>query len=117
MANRPRLQLLMFACGELQKLTHQWDVTRGNGRRGVESYLGATTQAYAIHPDVALGYGREFADLSEVNTKLTWAVITFRPRNHRLIRERCSKPVGLEFKIPEESDRAGGIGTMPTPLN
>lgn len=113
MDNRSSVAAMIVCLQELQKLRHQWDVYAvATADEEWSSYLGATTQAYAIHPDVALVMDVTFADLSEVNTKLNnGPVITLGPSNHPVIRERMIK-ICQEQELKYQTEVASsGIGT------
>lgn len=105
MDNRSSIAAMIVCLQELQKLRHHWDVyAAATADEEWSSYLGATTRAYAIHPDVALVMDVTFADLSEASTKLNdGPVITSGPSNHRVLRERIIKICQeLELKYQTE---------------
>ena len=104
----------MIVClQELQKLRHQWDVyavATANEEAG--QYVGATTQAYAIRPDVAIAIDVTFADVEEIEVKLdAGPVIGLGPSNHPVVRQRLIKICeDLELKYQSEV-MPSGAGT------
>jgi endoglucanase len=113
MDNRASVAAMLLCLQELNKLQHQWDVYAvATADEEWGHYVGATTQAYAIRPDVALVLDLTFADVDENEVKLNEGpVITLGPSNHPVVRERlvqvCQK---LELKYQTEVVR-NGVGT------
>ena len=98
---------------QLQKIEHQWDVYAvATADEEWGSYVGATTQAYAIRPDAAIVIDVTFADVDEIEVELNKGpVISLGPSNHPVIRRRlvniCDE---LEMKYQNEI-LPGGAGT------
>ncbi len=111
MDNRASLAAMIICLQELNKLQHQWDVYAvATADEEWGYYVGATTQSYAIHPDVAIVVDVTFADVSENDIKLgNGPVISLGPSNHSAIRKRlleiCEK---LELKYQNEVIPVGG---------
>jgi putative aminopeptidase FrvX len=105
MDNRASVVAMMAVLEQLRQLRHEWDVyavATANEEHG--SFVGATTQAYKIQPDVAIALDVTFADVDEVDVKLgDGPVISFGPGNHPVIRTRlielCEE---LELKFQSE---------------
>jgi putative aminopeptidase FrvX len=71
MDNRASVAAVLSTLEHLQQLHHQWDVyavATANEEHG--SYVGATTQAYEIRPDIAIVLDVTFADVDEVDISL-----------------------------------------------
>ncbi len=105
MDNRSSVAAMLICLQQLATMQHEWDVYAvATADEEWGRFVGATTQAYAIQPDVALVFDVTFADVSEVEIKLDKGpVITVGPGNHRTIRQRlldlCDK---LELKHQQE---------------
>ncbi|MFN8457599.1 MAG: M20/M25/M40 family metallo-hydrolase [Anaerolineae bacterium] len=113
MDNRSSIAAMLVCLRELQKLRHSWDVYAvATADEEWGSYVGATTQAYAIRPDVAIAIDVTFADVDEIEVKLNGGpVIAVGPSNHPAVRERLVKICGeLELKYQSEM-MPGGAGT------
>ncbi len=93
MDNRASVAAMIICLQELTKLRHQWDVYAvATADEEWGSYVGATTQAYAIRPEVAIVIDVTFADVEEIEVKLdAGPVITMGPSNHPAVRERVLK--------------------------
>ncbi|MBN1220445.1 MAG: M20/M25/M40 family metallo-hydrolase [Anaerolineae bacterium] len=113
MDNRASVAAMLLCLRELGKLQHQWDVyTVATADEEWGGYVGATTQAYAIHPDLAIVMDVTFADVEENEIKLgNGPVITVGPNNHpavcQCLVEICRE---LELKYQQEAV-SGGPGT------
>jgi putative aminopeptidase FrvX len=113
MDNRASVAAVLSTLEHLQQLHHQWDVyavATANEEHG--SYVGATTQAYEIRPDIAIVLDVTFADVDEVDISLgNGPVISQGPSNNQVIRtklvELCEQ---LELKYQTEI-MASGAGT------
>jgi endoglucanase len=113
MDNRSSVAAMVVCLQELQKLRHQWDVYAvATADEEWGSFVGATTQAYAIRPDVAIVIDVTFADVSEIEVKLNAGpVIALGPSNHPALRERLLKICqNLELKYQSEM-MPSGAGT------
>lgn len=113
MDNRSSVAAMVICLQELKKLRHQWDVYAvATADEEWGGYVGATTQAYAIHPDVAIVIDVTFADVDEIEVKLNCGtVIALGPSNHPAIRERLLKICrDLELKYQSEM-MPSGAGT------
>jgi putative aminopeptidase FrvX len=113
MDNRSSIAAMIVCLQELQKLRHQWDVyavATANEEAG--QYVGATTQAYTIRPDVAIAIDVTFADVEEIEVKLdAGPVIGLGPSNHPVVRQRLIKICeDLELKYQSEV-MPSGAGT------
>jgi endoglucanase len=113
MDNRSSIAAVITCLDELGRLKHDWDVyavATTDEEKG--SYVGATTQAYKIRPDVALVLDVTFGDVEEIDVKLDHGpVIGLGPSNHSVIRKRlveiCER---LELKYQTEM-MPSGAGT------
>lgn len=113
MDNRSSIAAMTLCLRELKKLRHQWDVYAvATADEEWGGYVGATTQAYAIHPDVAIAIDVTFADVDEIEVKLNAGpVIALGPSNHPALRERLLK-IGRELEMKYQSEMMpGGAGT------
>jgi endoglucanase len=91
MDNRASIAATLTCLQTLQTLSHQWDVyavataTEESGG----GYVGATTQAFAIRPDVAIAIDLSFADVDEIDVKLDKGpIISLGPGNHPILRKK-----------------------------
>lgn len=113
MDNRASVAAMVACLQQLSRLQHQWDVYAvATADEEWGGYVGATTQAYALHPDVAIVLDVTFADVSEIEVKLDHGpVVTLGPGNHPAVRRRlldlCRE---LELKYQVEA-LPGGAGT------
>ncbi|MCB0163548.1 MAG: M20/M25/M40 family metallo-hydrolase [Anaerolineae bacterium] len=113
MDNRASIAAMVVCLQQLQKIEHQWDVYAvATADEEWGSYVGATTQAYAIRPDAAIVIDVTFADVDEIEVELNKGpVISLGPSNHPVIRRRlvniCDE---LEMKYQNEI-LPGGAGT------
>jgi endoglucanase len=113
MDNRSSIAAVIACLGELGQIRHDWDVyavATTDEEKG--SYVGATTQAYKIRPDLALVLDVTFGDVEEIDVKLDHGpVIGLGPSNHSVIRNRlveiCRR---LELKYQTEM-MPSGAGT------
>ncbi|MBE7552293.1 MAG: M20/M25/M40 family metallo-hydrolase [Anaerolineales bacterium] len=113
MDNRSSVAAMVICLQELKKLRHQWDVYAvATADEEWGSFVGATTQAYAIRPDVAVVIDVTFADVDEIEVKLNAGpVIALGPSNHPELRERLVKICrDLELKYQSEM-MPSGAGT------
>jgi endoglucanase len=113
MDNRASVATMIVCLQELKQRQHAWDVyavATANEEHG--RYVGATTQAYAIRPDVAVVLDLTFADEDEFDAKLGQGpVISQGPSNHPAIRQRLMSICDdLEWKYQSEV-LTGGAGT------
>ncbi len=111
--NRASIAAMIVCLQTLNKMHHQWDVYAvATADEEWGSYVGATTQAYAIQPDVAIAIDVTFADTDKIEVKLNKGpVISIGPSNHPVIRERLLKICrDLELKYQDEM-LPGGAGT------
>jgi len=90
MDNRASVAAVIVCLQELAKMHHQWDVYAvATADEEWGSFVGATTQTYAIRPDVAVALDVTFADVEEIEVKLdAGPVIGLGPSNHPVVRER-----------------------------
>jgi len=113
MDNRSSVAAMIICLQELQQLRHHWDVYAvATADEEWGRYVGATTQAYAIRPDVAIAIDVTFADVEEIEVKLdAGPVLGIGPSNHPLVRRRlielCEE---LELKYQTEV-MPSGAGT------
>jgi endoglucanase len=113
MDNRSSVAAMVVCLQELQKLRHAWDVYAvATADEEWGNYVGATTQAYTIRPDVAIAIDVTFADVDEIEVKLNAGpVIALGPSNHPVVHQRLVKICGdLELKYQSEM-MPGGAGT------
>jgi endoglucanase len=90
MDNRSSIAAMVVCMQTLKKIHHQWDVYAvATADEEWGNYTGAATQAYALHPDVAIVNDVTFADVEEIEVKLNHGpVISLGPGNHPVIRKR-----------------------------
>ncbi|MDM8528911.1 hypothetical protein QUF58_11980 [Anaerolineales bacterium HSG24] len=105
MDNRSSIAAVLICLQQLNKIAHQWDVyavATADEEKG--SYTGAATQAYTIHPDVALVIDVTFADVPEFDIKInSGPAIALGPSNHPVVRKRLLKSCEeLEMKYQTE---------------
>ncbi len=111
--NRVSMVAMIICLQQLKQLRHQWDVYAvATADEEWGNFTGATTQAYAIQPDVAIAIDVTLADVSELEIKLNdGPVISLGPSNHPVIRQRlldiCKN---LELKYQNEV-MPSGAGT------
>ena len=90
MDNRSSIGAVVACLDELGQLRHDWDVyavATTDEEKG--NYVGATTQAYKIRPDIALVLDVTFGDVDEIDVKLDHGpVVGLGPGNHKIIRKR-----------------------------
>lgn len=113
MDNRSSVAAMVICLQELKKLRHQWDVYAvATADEEWGSFVGATTQAYAIQPDVALVIDVTFADVEEIEVKLNAGpVIALGPSNHPVLRKRFVK-ICQELELKYQSEMMpSGAGT------
>ena len=113
MDNRSSVAAMIVCLRELNKLRHHWDVYAvATADEEWGSFVGATTQAYAIRPDAAIVLDVTFADVDEIEVKLNAGpVISLGPSNHPVLRERLLKICkDLELKYQSEM-MPSGAGT------
>ncbi|GAB4425902.1 MAG: M42 family metallopeptidase [Anaerolineae bacterium] len=113
MDNRSSVAAMVICLQELKKLRHQWDVYAvATADEEWGSHVGATTQAYAIHPDVAIVIDVTFADVDEIEVKLNAGpVIALGPSNHAALRKRLIK-ICQELELKYQSEMMpSGAGT------
>lgn len=111
--NRASVAAMLVCLKELARLEHGWDVYAvATADEEWGRYVGATTQAYAIQPDVAVVLDVTFADVDEIDVKLdAGPVITLGPGNHPVVRRRLLAACrNLEMKFQTEA-LPGGAGT------
>ncbi len=94
MDNRSSIAALLVCLQMLQSLQHQWDVyavATATEEWGAK-FVGATTQAYAIRPDVAIVVDVTFADVDEIDVSLNKGpVLALGPGNHPVMRQKLVK--------------------------
>jgi endoglucanase len=111
--NRASVAAMIVCLQALNNMRHSWDVYAvATADEEWGSYVGATTQAYTIRPDVAIALDVTFANVDEIDVKLNKGpVITRGPSNHPVLRERLQKLCDdLELKYQTEMV-PGGAGT------
>ncbi len=113
MDNRSSVAAMIVCLQELNKMQHEWDVYAvATADEEWGNFVGATTQAYAIHPDVAIAIDVTFADVEEIEVALgAGPVLGLGPTNHPVVRRRllelCRR---LELKYQSEA-MPSGAGT------
>jgi endoglucanase len=113
MDNRASVAAMIVCLEALNKLRHRWDVYAvATADEEWGRFVGATTQAYAIHPDVAIALDVSFADVDELEVKLDEGpVIAVGPSSHPVVRQRVLDICrDLELKYQSES-MPSGAGT------
>jgi endoglucanase len=113
MDNRASIAAMIVCLQELKKMHHQWDVYAvATADEEWGGFVGATTQSYAIRPDVAIVIDVTFGDVDDIEVKLNAGpVIALGPSNHPVIRERLLKICrDLELKYQSEM-MPSGAGT------
>lgn len=105
MDNRASIAAMVVCLQHLHKIEHHWDVYAvATADEEWGSFVGATTQAYAIRPDAAIVIDLTFADVDEIEVELNKGpVISLGPSNHPVMRRRlieiCKE---LEMKYQNE---------------
>lgn len=113
MDNRASIAAMVLCLQELSRMRHSWDVYAvATADEEWGRFTGATTQAYAIQPDVALVMDVTFADVNDLEIKLgEGPVVSLGPSNHPALRQRmieiCER---LELKYQSEI-MPSGAGT------
>jgi endoglucanase len=105
MDNRASVAAMILCLQQLQKMRHQWDVYAvATADEEWGQFVGATTQSYAIRPDIAIAIDVTFADVEEFEVKMNGGpVISLGPSNHPVVRERLvSICQDLELKYQNE---------------
>ena len=113
MDNRASIAAMIVCLQTLQKLRHQWDVYAvATADEEWGSYVGATTMAYTIRPDVAIALDVTFADVDEIDIKLNKGpVIGLGVGNHAVVREKLKSVCkALEMNFQSEI-MPSGAGT------
>lgn len=113
MDNRASIAAMVVCLQTLQTLRHQWDVYAvATADEEWGSYVGATTQAYAIRPDVAIALDVTFADVDEIEVKLDGGpVIGLGVGNHPVVRDRLLK-ICADLEMKNQSEiYPSGAGT------
>jgi len=113
MDNRASLAAMLLCLQQLQQMQHTWDVYAvATADEEWSNYMGARTQAYAIHPDVALVIDVTFADVDENDVKLNdGPSLTVGPSNHPILYDQLAKICdNLEIKYQTEV-LPSGLGT------
>ncbi len=113
MDNRSSVAAMVLCLQQLKKLRHRWDVYAvATADEEWGRFVGATTQAYAIRPDVALVIDVTFADVEEIQVELDGGpVIGLGPSNHPVVRKRLVE-VCRELELKYQSEiMPGGAGT------
>ncbi|MDX1523759.1 MAG: M20/M25/M40 family metallo-hydrolase, partial [Anaerolineae bacterium] len=111
--NRVSLAAVVICLQELVKRRHVWDVYAvATADEEWGRYVGATTQAYAVQPDVALVIDVTFADVDEFDVKLgKGPVLALGPSNNAVIRQRLAD-ICQKLDWPYQSETvASGAGT------
>lgn len=90
MDNRSSVAAMIICLQELNKTQHDWDVYAvATADEEWGSFVGATTQAYVIRPDVAIAIDVTFADVEEIEVALdAGPVLGLGPSNHPAVRRR-----------------------------
>ena len=71
MDNRASVAAMILCLQQLQKMRHQWDVYAvATADEEWGQFVGATTQSYAIRPDIAIAIDVTFADVDEIDVKM-----------------------------------------------
>lgn len=88
--NRVSVAAMLICLQTLQQLRHQWDVYAvATADEEWGRFVGATTQSYAIRPDLALVTDVTFADVDETDIKLDGGpALGLGPSNHPALRKR-----------------------------
>lgn len=112
MDNRSSVAAMIVCLQKLARLRHHWDVYAvATADEEWGQFVGATTQSYAIRPDVAIVLDVTFADVDEIEVKLdAGPVIGLGPSNHPVIRERLlqiCRELELKYQTEAMPDGAG----------
>jgi endoglucanase len=113
MDNRASIAAMVVCLQTLNGMRHDWDVYAvATADEEWGRYVGATTQSYAIQPDVAIVIDVTFADVEGVDLSLgKGPVISLGPSNHPVMRRRLLEICqNLELKYQNEVV-TGGAGT------
>jgi endoglucanase len=113
MDNRASMAAMIVCLRELTKVQHEWDVYAvATADEEWGGFVGATTQAYAIQPDVAVALDVTFADVEEIEVKLdAGPVIGLGPSNHPVVRERLLQ-ICQDLELKHQSEvMPSGAGT------
>lgn len=113
MDNRSSVAAMVLCMAQLQSLSHLWDVYAvATADEEWGNYVGATTQAYRIQPDVALVIDVTFANVDEIDVKLNEGpVLNMGPSNHPVVRKHLIQVCDdLELKYQSEI-MPSGAGT------
>jgi endoglucanase len=116
--NRASVAIVVLALQQLQARQHPWDVYAvATASEEVGRYLGATTQAYAIQPDVAVALDVTFADTDGVTIELNKGpVLSVGPSNHPAIRQRLVDSCAEQEMKFQTEVMASGAGTDAFPI-